>query len=475
MMTKFKSSSGPANSNAAFDGFEPPSANFIYCPNQFFDVCIPNQPQTVVRLVAYIIDKTLGWLDDDGNPIEQDIAVSYADLITKAGISRGAVRSAIDDAVSGGFIICAATGRPNSDGVSSQKAQYRLRWNCDDGYSTDAARFRGFYTGEGYRTAVPNAFFRHVIRREPLAVIKVVSAVLRYTLGYENQFGGRRKKAPLSYSFIQRYACCGSRTTLSKAIQRAKDAGYIQCVEAGTFTPKSENRSPATYSVRWRSKANSADNGSKYGPVKFEQFKRWTSNGSETGPEERFKKWTKEKTEVNNTNKQQPAVAVEYSEANQLLIDAGFDKDIVAEISRNRGVDEIRQQIKWLPSRNVSRNPLGMLRRAIEEQWSNPESIPLQKTPQPSKRDKSESTELSIDLAVTAAEKKQRIEQQEVLNRKWRTLSNSEMKMYHEKAIAAASSDIVKHRLRCCGDLLNPPAQTLNQLAQSLNQPITSS
>ena len=52
-----------------FQGFEPLTGNFLYCPNQFFEVCLPNYSRGVVRLVAFMLRKTLGWLDKDGNPI----------------------------------------------------------------------------------------------------------------------------------------------------------------------------------------------------------------------------------------------------------------------------------------------------------------------------------------------------------------------------------------------------------------------
>jgi len=61
---------GATSSSAVFAGFQPLTANFIYCPNQFFDVCLPNYSRGVVRLVGYILYKTLSQLDKNGNPVE---------------------------------------------------------------------------------------------------------------------------------------------------------------------------------------------------------------------------------------------------------------------------------------------------------------------------------------------------------------------------------------------------------------------
>jgi len=59
-----------ANSGQAFPGFEPFDANYVYCPNQFFEVCLSMRSRGVVRLVAYMIRRTLGWLDRNGKPVE---------------------------------------------------------------------------------------------------------------------------------------------------------------------------------------------------------------------------------------------------------------------------------------------------------------------------------------------------------------------------------------------------------------------
>ena len=52
-----------------FQGFEPLTANYVYCPNQFFDVLLPHGSRGCVRLVAYLLRRTLGWLDANGEPI----------------------------------------------------------------------------------------------------------------------------------------------------------------------------------------------------------------------------------------------------------------------------------------------------------------------------------------------------------------------------------------------------------------------
>lgn len=218
------------NRSAAFKTSRPAS---FYSPNQFFDVCLPNCSRGTVRLVAYLLKRTLGWLDENGNPIEQDVSVSYRQLIAEAGVSRGALRDAIDEAIAGGFIVCTRRGRVNSIESAAEKASFALRWDSGGTYAKDAQSFQGFYAGEGHRSPIPNAFFDRVVRQESLAVTKIVGTVLRHTVGYQNQFGGRRSQAPLSYSYIQQYAAILDRGTVSQAIRQALATGYIRCVEEG--------------------------------------------------------------------------------------------------------------------------------------------------------------------------------------------------------------------------------------------------
>ena len=181
-----------------FLGFTPLDANYIYCPNQFLDVCLPSSSRSVARLVAYILDQTLGWLDSQGDPISQNITVSYRSLIASAGISRGGIRNAIDEAVASRFIQCIREGRASAAGKSPERASFALQWDDGGHYRNTAENFLGFFAGEGHRTPIPNAFFRRVIPYETQTVIKVVGTVLRHTVGYQNQFGGRRSEAALS-------------------------------------------------------------------------------------------------------------------------------------------------------------------------------------------------------------------------------------------------------------------------------------
>src|ERR1035437_8711857 len=167
--------------NVPFAGFAAPTSNTTYTPNQFFDVCLSHYSRGVVRLVAYVIRKTLGWCDREGNPQQEQIRVSYNELIAKAGISRQMIRQALDEALAGNFIECVQQGRANASGQTGFSALYQLRWDASPEYRKKIGEFAGFFEGEGNRTDIPNQFFDAIIPNDPLSVIKVDRKSTRLT------------------------------------------------------------------------------------------------------------------------------------------------------------------------------------------------------------------------------------------------------------------------------------------------------
>ncbi len=459
--------SRPQQQPKTFAGFEQLTANFLYCPNQFFDVCLPNCSRGTVRLVAYLLRRTLGWLDQNGEPIEREISVSYSELVTQARISRGAIRVALDEASSAGFITCTRKGSAKSSGDRGQSAEYALRFDDRAAYVKDPQDFRGFFAGEGNRTPIPNAFFDRVILWEPLAVVKVVGTVLRHTVGYQNQFGGRRTHAPLSYSYLQAFSKIGGRSALSKAISRAIDQGYITCIEEGVFDSRRQYRRPAAYAVRWLSSADVPDIGSKSGPAY--RFKNWTSNGSKSGPADRFKKWTTEKTQRKDTLKQQQvhlvaaAVSLEQDNGYALLAAAGFDDVMASRLAKTATRDEVARQIDWLPRRNAQRNPLGMLRKAIEEKWTEP---PVSRKAILNEPNRQQDQQQETAHVAAESQKRERLTRRELLLAEWEKLPLDRRAKLHQQAIKMAPSETVCRLLRRHRDLSSPPNEVLDMMVR---------
>lgn len=365
-----RSSNGPA---APFAGFALPTSNTTYTPNQFFDVCLPHYPRGVVRLVAYIIRKTLGWCDENGQPVTERHAISYAELEKKAGISRDMIHGAIDGAVKGHFIRCARQPKAKTAGVVGVSGQYELQWDEKPEYMKNPMMFRGFFAGEGNRTYIPNEFFDVVVPRESLGVLKVVGSIIRFSIGFQNKWGHRRRNVALSYQHIQNYSKLRDRKTLSDSLKRALDLNYIERVQEGFFDPNGGRLSKtAVYAVKWLNPATEESIGQKTPPVEIgleNQSETPTGIGQKTQPDDQSEIPTGiEIKQSNKTLKQQETIAAAFSK----LRGEGFDAKAAQAIASTFTLDRIERQIHWLASRKVKANRLGMLRAAIEQDWPEP-------------------------------------------------------------------------------------------------------
>jgi hypothetical protein len=390
-----------------FKGYHAPTSNTTYTPNQFFDVVLRHSSRGAVRLVGYMIRKTLGWSDAQGNPQEPHVVISYRQLVEEAGISRGAIQPTIEEAIAANYIRCIRKGRSSGPGESAISALYELCWDESGEYVTAQKSFHGFFAGNGNLTYIPNQFFDYTVPNEPLAVVKIVGAIIRHTIGFQTKFGFRRQHIAMSFTSLQRTTGLVSRRALNDAIQYALQHCHVERVEEGVFDPAAGQMSKAaTYAVKWCDSNAYPMTGSKRIPEDSEitstgaderfkkdtgdRFKKDTGGSSkripapvQKGYREQFKKDTDIEIKlINNISKQQqPAAVDEILHAFEKLKETGFDVNTAALLAGNYPAEEIARQIEWLPRRNPARNPLGMLRKSIEEGWpfsdDNPQSKSL--------------------------------------------------------------------------------------------------
>jgi len=236
----------------AFQGFKLPTSSTTYTPNQFFDVVLPHASRGCLRLVAYIIRKTLGWSDEHGNPQNPSAHVTYRELIENAGISRGAIKEAIAEAMDKRFIDCLRFGQPHKAGEEGFSALYSLKWDEREEYVTSLPEFNGFFAGNGNLTHIPNQFFDYLVPREALAVVRVVGVIIRHTIGFQTRFGFRRQHVEMSFSEIMRRTGIASSSTVSGALKAAIEGRYIRKVSEGVFDPEAGALSKATtFGIFW--------------------------------------------------------------------------------------------------------------------------------------------------------------------------------------------------------------------------------
>lgn len=351
-----------------FAGFAAPTSNTTFAPNQFFDACLPYYSRGVVRLVAYLIRKTLGWCDTQGNPQEEQISVSYRELITKVGISRDMIRQALNEAVAGHFIECVHEGRANAIGEVGQSACYQLRWDAAPDYRKKPSDFRGFFEAQGNRTDIPNEFFDVIIPNERLSVIKAVGAVIRFSIGFQAKHGRRRQQVALSYKEIERYARIGSPMDLSKALRTSLEKNYLVRLEPGVFSHRSDERKPAIYALRWADDWHGQKN---IAAPEASEIRSSHGRKIEAAGQSEIRSSIQTKPE-NETNKQQAAPKAKSTE---LLKGAGFGTKVAAKLAEHVSLETIERQIEWLKDRAPSRNRLGLLRKALEQNWSEPMKV----------------------------------------------------------------------------------------------------
>ena len=430
--TEYKENRGKATS--AFHGYAPPTSSTTYTPNQFFDVVLPHASRGCLRLVAYLIRKTLGWSDAEGNPQNPEAYVSYRELIETAGVSRGAIKDAIQEALDKRYISCLRFGQPHRANEEGFSALYTLKWDEREQYVTDSDEFDGFYAGNGNLTHIPNDFFDYTIPNEPLAVVQVIGVIIRNTIGWQTKYGMRRQKIEMSFSEIMRRTGIGSRTTISKALTAAIDGYHIRRVERGVFDPHAGADSKATvYAIRWQDedrpdpKKNDEQpllfdldegDGSKSGPAPSGSkptsrttvqnmdrsstvqnvdrglgSKSGPANGTEAGPatvqnldSNGFKKRTDIKTtNLNNLPKQQqtdpPVVEGGHSLSLLLgkLIAEGIEPLVAKRLVESFPHKQIERQLEWLPLRDVKTSRTGFLIRAIERDMPKPGALPSER------------------------------------------------------------------------------------------------
>lgn len=457
-----------------FQGFDPLEANYVYCPNQFLDLCIPNHSRGCVRIVGYILRRTLGWLDQQGNPLTEEIRVTWNELIQNAGVSRGAIAGAVKEAIDAGYLRQIRRGMSSQSGRTSASNVLALKWSDSPLYSRQQSSFDGFFRGEGHRTPVPNAFFDVILPGEPLAVTKVVGAVLRHTVGYQTQFGGRRQSAPLSYRFIAEYAKLSTGRVLANALATSIERGYVACLTTGSFHPDAEQRSASRYTIRWRTQKEISNSGSKKPSANQQsdnRFKKTINTSSKTPPDNRFKKATKEKTTENRTTKQQ--AAVNKKSVITALRQEGMDRRTARDLVNNFGHEVVQRQLAWLADRNATKNRVGLLRKAIEQDWSAPPAVERKQQRKESQKKLNElqQQQQSEDRKIAEQKRLRSIRRQRLLE-EWGDADSDERRLWIEAAAKRQTSQMIADMVRReTAGTAKPMAQVLDAVATARNLP----
>ncbi|MCC6232918.1 MAG: hypothetical protein IT580_09760 [Verrucomicrobiales bacterium] len=424
-----------------FKGFPDFRSNVTYTPIQFFTVAIPRSSRSAIRIVAYVLRQLLGYVDRDGNPSQGSLRCSYQDFILKAGVSRDVIAEAVAEAMDRRFLQCLEAPAPGEPGHPGRPGVYALRWDINGPLTHLADEFQGFYyppagfdsdplpPGERPRPRmarmnIPNAFFDHVIPNERLSVIRVVGALLFYSIEW-GPSGERKRPITKTVTDLAKLARLG-RSKAHEALMIARQRGYIELVHRGRYIPGPVPHSTgSTYRIRWCRDDPTHPNRTRTRPSTASRHRPTCASGqtpapkavpnefpfsdrSESGNETPVRNRGSDRSETcvprgsekvnalilkEEYNPQTTTVAAaaaaesssagpsspeaaseEFAEAMQCLQQAGFDATTARRLATDVRLDVVRNQVEWLPLRNPSRNRLGLLRRAIEENWARPEA-----------------------------------------------------------------------------------------------------
>ena len=226
----------------------------------------------------------------------------------------------------------------------------------------------------------------------------------------------------------------------------AEAAQLIVCVDAGEFSPDQSKQRTASYGVRWYSPAKPTVIGSKCRPEP-DQFKNQTSIGSESPPEDQFKnQTTKEITHSKDITKQQ--LAAVDDEVVKLLVDQGLDIRTAQKLSIERGLDVVQRQVEWIDARSPD-NRVGMLRKAIDEDWPMPNSMAeRQKIEDRRKKEYQFEEKQKAEEAEIATAKKLRAQRKRRLLKEWELASREERNRWIQVAVESEASRMIADMIR---------------------------
>ena len=366
-----------------------------------------------------MLRKTLGWVDETGEPIQECHQFSYREFEERAGVVHSGLQKAVDEALKAGFIRRAQRARIQTAGVQAKSASYELVWD-EHNYTNDLGEFKGFYLQPSYiddsgqnrigRKNIPNVFFDYLVRNENRGVIRVAGTLLWYSIDW-GKGGERRTTVRKSLRDLVELTQL-AKGSVVRAVDEAIEKGYIERVEPGVFDlAGNQHGSVTVYGIKWTTDYTYSPDGliesmelagersknetrvvplnapkMRHGVIEGTLQKRDTpersKNETRNAPKMRHGERSKNetiritKTDITNTlinNSSSPApLAPAVVVAEESLLEAGFDKKTALELATSNPPEVVMEQLGFLPKRRPTKNALGMLRQAIVENWAPP-------------------------------------------------------------------------------------------------------
>ena len=343
------------DSHQNFNGFR--EDLFLLAPHQFSDIVIPSAESVdLVRVVAYMFYQSLGRRDLDGNirKPKQEIHLSDRILIQEAGLKKANIKPSLEEAVRRHYL------RHTGNRI------FELVWDTRN--PKDLNSFRGFFPrdpGKGFRTRYPIEYFHYLVKKEKLSVIKIVSTIIRQTIGW-----GKRS-VDFSNSELKTLSNINSDSTISLAVKKAEVSHYIQRSKI--------HGGKTSYSPYWNSNSYNKISQNNVNKNKQYWFKTPSSSGSKSGVVTRFKT---QSPSLNINNKQikkkkqreEKKKSVVDSNSYEFLCSFGVSPKIAKSLAETHPYFRIKQLADSIASRKTVNDPPAYLVDALENHYAIPVS-----------------------------------------------------------------------------------------------------
>ena len=131
------------------------------------------------------------------------------------------------------------------------------------------------------------------------------------------------------------------------------------------------------------------------------------------------------------------------------MIAAGIDRGTATALLKKRGSVVIENQLAWIDARNPTENRIGMLRKAIDEDWQKPASIDVhERQSQQRERDRQRDAEQSKEAAAIVRLKRERRKRRDILLEEWNNASTEDRQRWIQRAAERESSKMIADIIR---------------------------
>ncbi len=380
-----------------FQGFHDPRKHYTQVPDYVFDVLLAGLTGVQLKVVYYVIRHSFGYGRESAaiswnRFLSGSVSRDGRRLDWGVGVSRDALHKALPVLVGQGLLL---KERRSSERFGDEVSLYALNvlGGGEGEPSPNLTDHRGFIRIPR-STPVPNQLFDVLLPHLSEGELKVLSYIIRRTLGMKEEWTGIRASQFMVGLTTEdgRVLDRGtgvSEPTLKRALRGLEEKRCIL-----RRRPDGIPNSPTLYGLRYLDEDLPGEGGSQaeYGEVSEPEYgrghKRNTGgigNGTRMGDQNQNTGGITNSTheiQLRNTVKdshesqqQQALDGTSGGEAEDVVValtSTGVTRKIAEEYARTFPAERILSQIEMLSSREASKNAAGLLLMAIRDDWAPP-------------------------------------------------------------------------------------------------------